>query len=189
MRPWAALSALLIHLGLGYWLLRVPTLLTVDETNPLVMQVVFIPMHAAMPKQHLPGTPRNARPDDVVAAISSTLAKRGPARLRQVTRESVPSTKTLRLTLPDAYTAVTIAPADPLSRRASLDYAPTRFNRQWASDGNAVEQFAWRHAAVAMALAAFGGNRHICTDEDKRQRMRGCAPDIDAGTAPPPSGE
>lgn len=188
MRPLAALSAALIHVGLGYWLLRIPAPLPVDENAPLVMQVVFLPVRVATPKQQVARTSGSGRAQPAVA-ISSTLARRDHARLREPKSESVPPARTLRLALPDTLTAITIAPADPLARRASIDYTPTRFDRQWASDGNAVEQLAWRHEAVAMALAAFGGNRHICTDEDKRQRMRGCAPDIDAGIAPQPGGE
>ena len=187
MRPRAALIAVLIHVGMGYWLLRVPTPVPV-ETDPLIMQVVFLPKRVATPKPQMTGASRSTRPDHVVP-IASTLAKRGLVRPVQATSDSAPPARTLRLALPDTLTVTTMASADPLSKRASIDYTPTRFDRHWASDGNAVEQLAWRHQAVAMALAAFGGNRHICTDEDKRQRMRGCAPDIDAGIAPQPSGE
>jgi hypothetical protein len=30
-------------------------------------------------------------------------------------------------------------------------------------------------------LSLFGGGVHICTEDDKRRRMRGCSPAIDAG--------
>jgi hypothetical protein len=62
-----------------------------------------------------------------------------------------------------------------------VDYVPTRFEERWITQGDAIAQAAWRHKSVAIALSLFGGGGHICTEEDKRRRMRGCSPAIDAG--------
>ena len=62
-----------------------------------------------------------------------------------------------------------------------MEYVPTRFEERWITQGDAIAQAAWRHKSVAIALSLFGGGGHICTEEDKRKRMRECSPAIDAG--------
>ena len=173
-----------LHVGLGTWLLNYSFagVASPSKDDELLMQIVYLPPRSIPPHElartlrpaHLP---RATRTPSHASVRSRFIADRGKNPLP--TERSI---RRLQLALPDALRAVTITPHDPLAHaRPSVEYVGTRFDGQWASSGNAVEQAASRHPALAVSLSLFGGLRHICTEDDKRRRMRGCSPAIDAG--------
>lgn len=185
-RPWAALSVLLIHAAVAYWLSNFGAGTARNVARhaiaPWVLQVVFLPARAAREHGHKATTtqPKTMHETSDVAIIRTVSTLDGKVRAPVGTAIDQKGTEPLRLQLPDAPVVV-IGARDPLSRPTPVEYVPTRFEGRWITQGDAIAQAAWRHKSVAIALSLFGGGGHICTEDDKRRRMRGCSPAIDAG--------
>ncbi len=173
-----------LHAGLGTWLLHYNSaaLAISSKEDELLMQIVFLPPRSIP----APVPPRTQRPSHI-PRTTRTLSHASTLAMPTIHRGDQPPSadrplRPLQLALPDALTAVTIERRDPLAHtRPPIEYVATRFDGQWASSGDMFEQAASRHIAVAIALSLFGGGKHICTEDDKRRRMRGCSPAIDAG--------
>jgi hypothetical protein len=185
-RPWAVLGVLLIHAGLAHWLMHfgagASRIASAQDVDPLVLQIVFLP--ARGPREHGPSvrTTRTVpahKPRDAMDNRNAP-AFNGKAPAQAAVAADHAGTKPLRLELPESPTVV-IGSRAPWSRPTRVEYVPTRFDQRWVAQGDALTQAAWRHKSVAIALSLFGGGGYICTEEDKRKRMRGCSPAIDAG--------
>ncbi|MFZ5656858.1 MAG: hypothetical protein ACOY37_07365 [Pseudomonadota bacterium] len=61
-------------------------------------------------------------------------------------------------------------------RAFSIDVRPTRFERHWVPDGNALEQASFRSPVVAAALGLFGGPPRRCSEVERRLRRADCLP-------------
>ncbi len=102
----------------------------------------------------------------------------------RMTNEIQPNTNTnknlepLNLSLPESKLDFSPKARDLMERpRNPVEYQATRFNNQWKPSGNAVDSLKWKSKTVNTVLGLFGGNKKICTDEDKKNSTAECVPD------------
>lgn len=89
------------------------------------------------------------------------------------------STKPLDLSLPDGVVLreEVSAQRKPWERRKVLEVESTRFAGEWAPDGDAAADLAWRSKSAAFLMSVFGGGAKPCTAYERRQRHPRCVPD------------
>jgi len=58
----------------------------------------------------------------------------------------------------------------PWERRQALEVESTRFAGEWAPDGDAASDLAWRYKSAAFLMSVFGGGAKPCTSDERRQR-------------------
>jgi hypothetical protein len=84
----------------------------------------------------------------------------------------------LNLSLPDIKLDFSPKPRGLLEKpRNPIEYKTTRFNDSWKPQGSAMDSLKWKSKTVNTVLGLFGGNRKLCTDEDKKNSIAGCVPD------------
>lgn len=84
----------------------------------------------------------------------------------------------LNLSLPEAKLDFSPKPRGLLEKpRNPIEYQTTRFNDSWKPQGSAMDSLKWKSKTVNTVLGLFGGNRKLCTDEDKKNSIAGCVPD------------
>ncbi|WP_460833288.1 hypothetical protein [Lysobacter humi (ex Lee et al. 2017)] len=118
------------------------------------------------------------RKPEVRGRASSAEASRTAAGRATVAGEPMEAAA-LDLRLPDAPLTVAPAPGGIVERAVRLPSRATRFEQNWAPDGNALDAASWRSPIVRGALGLFGGPPRKCDEVERRLRRPDCLPDED----------
>ncbi len=108
--------------------------------------------------------------------LQADFIARNPKKPETESARIVPS-DSLILSLPEAKLDFSPKARDLMERpRNTVEYKATRFNSHWKPSGNVVDSLKWKSKTVNTVLGLFGGNRKLCTDEDKKNSIAGCVP-------------
>ena len=83
----------------------------------------------------------------------------------------------LDLQLPQLPVSAPVVERGASEPSSDLPGRPTRFERQWVQDGNALDAASWRSPVVRAALGLFGGPPRKCDEVERRLRRPDCLPD------------
>lgn len=174
-------GVLLVHAAMFAALARMPPPYVGAGDADAAIDVEFIPRALPSPLRmpgveparieratHPPVHAMTASPDGTDAGAPVPVAPASTAV------EDGSAARPLDLSLPPATHARRTLHA--FDRPIVIEARPTRFERHWVPDGNALEQASFRSPAVAAALGLFGGPPRRCSEVERRLRRADCLP-------------
>ncbi len=179
-RAWIATGVVLLHVAALAWLLTTrPTLPRQPQAGDATTLVYFIRRPtAASPVPLPPARPTRTR----APAPTPTPTDTGDAGARPRAHAStgalvvveLPRPAARDLQLPDDYVDIDFGRSNGVTGQPSgLDPRTTRFEDDWATDGDAIEKLKEDHLVARIALGLFGG-RDTCTEKAIRNRRADC---------------
>lgn len=109
--------------------------------------------------------------------LQADFITRNPKKLETDSTRIVPADN-LILSLPEAKLDFSPKPRGLLEKpRNPIEYQTTRFNDSWKPSGTAIDSLKWNSKTVNAVLGLFGGNKKLCTDEDRKNSIAECVPE------------
>lgn len=141
--------------------------------DPLIVEFIVRPARSTAVAA--PGVRERAPAHREISSPTARLpvtASRGADVQRQVAERP-----TLDLRVPSNGMEDVAVPRDAFARETELPGRATRFERNWAPAGTALDVASWRSPMVRAAIGLFGGPPRKCDEVERRLRVPDCLPD------------